>query len=305
MIVHLNGELVPLEQARISPLDRGWLFGDGVYEGLRAFDGRVFAMDRHIGRLRDGLASCRIAWDAAMLTPLSERLLEANGLGDAFLYWQVTRGTPRAGQPVRARLPAPGMQPTVFGYCLPTPRLGAYPPIPTKSAAVVEDLRWRRGLIKSTSLLGNVLATIDADEAGAEDAILVRDGLVAEATSANVLLALPRPGGGPELVTPDLDSVSILAGVTRAVLLDSDLGIVERPVSVEELHQASEIMILGTLSMVTSITRLDGRAVGDGAAGPAAGRVMERLLALIATESQPAAGSGSDTALRCSAHRDS
>ena len=293
MIVHLNGELIPIDQARISPLDRGWLFGDGVYEGLRAFGGRVFAMGHHVRRMCEGLASCRIGWDAAALAPLSDELLRANGLTDAFLYWQVTRGTPRPGQPVRARLPAHGMQPTVFGYCLPTQRLDAYPPIPTKSAAIVEDLRWHRGLIKSTSLLGNVLATIDADEAGAEDAILVRNGLVAEATSANVLLALPRAGGVTELVTPDLESVSILAGVTRRVLLESDLGIVERPVPLEELHAASEIMILGTLSMVTSITRLDGRAVGDGAAGPAAERVMRALLGLIATDSQLAAGSGS------------
>lgn len=283
MIVHLNGQLIPAEEARISAFDRGFIFGEGVYEGLRAFRGRVVAMQRHIDRMAAGLRECRIDWDPARMIPLTDALLEANGLPDAFIYWQVTRGAPAPGQPVRTRPPSGPERPTVFGYCAPQPPLEAYAAPPTVTAVTRPDTRWLRGHLKSTSLLGNVLAAIEAREAGAQDAILVRDGLVTEGTATNVILALPTPHG-VELATPSLDSVSILAGVTRALMLDGGPGIVARPVRAEELDAAAEIILVGSTSMVTSVVELNGRRVGAGTPGPQAHRLLHILIDVIRRE---------------------
>lgn len=284
MIVHLNGELIPAERAAISPFDRGFVFGDGVYEGLRTFAGRLVAVDRHISRMDGGLAEARIRWDASRLGAMSLALAEANHMPDAFVYWQVTRGTPRPGQPVRSRVPTGSMPATVFGFCTPQPELERFATAPTCTASVRQDTRWTRGHLKSTSMLGNVLAAIEAAEQGAHDAVLVRDGLVAEGTCANVVLAVPTREGGTELVTPSLESVSILAGVTRALLLEDVPQLKERAVRVEELFQATEIMLVGTTAMVTSVVRLDDRPVGTGLPGSVAGRLLGSLVGRVARE---------------------
>ena len=123
MIVHLNGSLLDADAARISPFDRGFLFGDGVYEGLRASRSHIIGLPEHVDRLRDGLAETRIAgFDPESLGPISHALLDANGLADAFIYWQITRGVPLPGQPLRQRVPGAG-PPTVFGYAAPLPAL--------------------------------------------------------------------------------------------------------------------------------------------------------------------------------------
>lgn len=289
---------MPLDQARVSPLDRGFLFGDGVYEGLRAFGGHLVGMDLHVERLAQGLSECRIPFDASRMVPFTAELLRANGLSDAFIYWQVTRGVPAPGQPVRSRLLSGRVTPTVFGYAVPTPSLSACLVPAAKTAVLTEDTRWKRGHVKSISLLGSVLAAVEASEAGGEDAIMVWTDhtgrrLLSEATSANILLAIEGPSG-IELVTPDLQSTPILGGVTRELLVRRGpahgLTIVQRPVLESELAQTRELMILGTLSMVTSITSLtqSGRAgvmaAAGGRAGPIARRVIEVLVAIIAEE---------------------
>lgn len=284
MQVYLNGVFVGRQEAAISPFDRGFLFGDGVYEGLRAFDGHVIAMERHIARMRDGLGQARIEFDPGVLAAVTEELLERNGLRDAFIYWQVTRGAPAPGQTVRTRVPDAPMKPTVFAYCVPTPGLSTYAAPATTRLRTVEDRRWLRGTLKSTSLLGNVLSVMDAIEQGAPDALLVRDGLVGEGSSTNVLLSLPDRRHGSRLVTPSLESTPILAGITRALVLDLMPEIEVRPVKVEELDEASEIMLLGTLSMVISVVELDGRPVGNGAIGPCARRVLARYIEGIRAE---------------------
>ncbi len=307
MIVHLNGELVPLERARISPLDRGFVFGDGVYEGLRSFDLRdrgvarphVVSLERHIERMNGCLREIGIAYDASDMGRMTQELLEASGLRDAFIYWQVTRGAPGPGEPARARVPRGSMVPTVFGMASAQPALAAFEGEPaSKSAVTVEDIRWLRGRIKSVSLLGNVLEAMEADARGAEDGILVRNGVVGEGLATNVVLALPGPGGTTELVTPTLESAPILAGVTRAVLRDpaSGAGVVERTVLVDELPRASEIMLLGSSTMVASVTRLNGRPVGAGRPGPMARELLRALVNAIVREAQAAGTSGGASA---------
>lgn len=278
VLVHLNGEILPADRARVGVFDRGFLMGDGIYEGLRAFDGRVVRMDLHVRRMNHGLKSCRIAWDAPRMDGLTRDLLKANDLRDAFIYWQVTRGVPAPGQPVRSRVLGGEMSPTVFGYCVPAPPLAEYDHdrVPTKSAITTPDTRWHRGTVKSISLLGSVLGAIEGAEAGADDAIFVRDGVVAEGTAANLIAVIDR-AGTPEVVTPSLESAPILAGVTRDILLERPLGIIQRSLGVDELDCASEVMLLGTLTMVTSIVRLNGRVVGNGAAGSVAKRLLREL----------------------------
>jgi D-alanine transaminase len=294
VIVYLQGELVPAEQARVSVFDRGFIFGDGIYEGLRSVvvNGRrrVVGLRRHAERLRAGLAAARIEWDCAQLAGVCDRLLDANGLDDAFIYLQITRGTPRLdGQdPVRSRLPPAGLKPGVFAYCTPVPALEHFTLPPRKAAGVQEDLRWRMGRVKSISLLGNVLAAMGAGDHGADEAILVRDGLVSEGTYTNVALVLPRAGraggGAPgdfEIVTPSPESVPFLDGITRQIILAESPEIVQRPVRAEELLKAQEIMLWGTTTMVSSVVSLDGRSVGNGSPGPVARALLDRLVACI------------------------
>jgi D-alanine transaminase len=285
VIIHLNGQLLSREHARIDPFDRGFLFGDGVYEGLRTFRGRTVAMDRHIRRLRDGLREAGIRWDADRMERMTAELVNANNTPDAFVYWQITRGSPPEGQPVRSRVPTAPMQPTVFGYCSSQPPIEHYlTNIPTLTASIVPDTRWQRGHLKSISLLGNILAAFDAAAGKSQDAILVRDGLLTEGSATNIILALPGPGRKTQLVTPSLDSVSILGGITRELLVDFIPGLATRAVREEELHQATEIMLVGTTSMVTSVTHLGGRPLNNGQPGPLAKALLRDLLAIINAE---------------------
>jgi D-alanine transaminase len=299
VIVSLNHRLVPREQARIDPFDRGFLFADGVYEGLRAFGGHVVGMPLHVRRLAAGLRELRIDFDAELMTLRTRELLEANGLRDAFIYWQVTRGVPAPGQPVRARLLTGPASPTLFGYAVPAPTLEQCRAVPTKSACRVRDTRWLRGLVKSIGLVGSVVGAIEAHERGGDDAILIRHAepegepsrapaRVAEATSSN-LLAVLETG---EIVTPALESAPILAGVTRDIIIQAarahGLEVRERVLLNRELDDAREVMLLGTLTMVTSVTTLDGRSVGAGTPGPVAQKLNAMLLEAIASRSHGA-----------------
>jgi D-alanine transaminase len=291
VLVHLNGQLVPHERATVSVFDRGFIFGDGLYEGLRAFDGRLVAMDRHVARLRDGLAECRIPWDASRLESMTYELLDANRMTDAFIYWQVTRGAPLPGQPLRARVPGGDITPCVFGFCQPAPALDSYRSPPIKTAIMTRDTRWLRGHVKSISMLGNVIAAIEGAEAGADDAVLIRDGIVAEGTSSNLYAAIPARTGETRIVTPSLESAPMLAGVTRDLINDELTEIEVRSITLAELRRASEIMLAGTLTMVTSIVRLDGATIGDGTSGPVARRLLGSLVHAIRRDAQTPAGS--------------
>jgi D-alanine transaminase len=257
--------------------------GDGVYEGLRAFDGRIVAMDYHLERLRGGLKALSIDYDAERMVPMTDRLLEVNGLRDAFVYWQITRGAPGPGKQVRTRVPDGDMTPTVFGFVSPACSLQEARTLQGRAAVTVQDPRWKLGQIKSISLLGSVLCAMQADDADADDAIIVNNGLVAEGTASNVVIVVDGPHG-PRIATPSLESTPILAGVTRRLLLEAIPEIENRPVREEELLSAREVMVTGSLTMVTSITVLNGRPVGDGRPGPVAKKMLDTLLDVIQQE---------------------
>ncbi len=283
MLVHLNGSLIPAEQATVSVFDRGFLFGDGVYEGLRSSRGVVISLQRHITRMNLGLAEARIkGFDPSILGELTDELLAATDLADAFIYWQITRGTPPGAEgPARARVTRAPLRPTILGFATPMPPVSSCKVPEVRRVAIRPDTRWTRGHLKAISLLGGVLAAIEAEEHGADDAIMVRDGLVTEGTATNVFLSIKG-----RIVTPALESASMLTGVTRALILDADPAIEQRPVRAEELNEAEEIMLVGTKTMVASVVALDGRPVGDPRSlpGPRARAMLDALVRSIERE---------------------
>lgn len=286
ILVHLNGRLVESTSAQVSIFDRGFLFGDGVYEGLRTTSDpqgqpRIIGLRHHIERMRLGLAEARIqGFDPRSLAPLTDALVRANGLTEAFIYWQVTRGTPAGDAGIqRPRVMSQSLTPTVVGFAAAvTPVMRCTEP-EVKRAALRPDTRWLRGTLKSISLLGGVLAGYEAFEAGADDAIMHRDGLVTEGTATNVFIF-----SNGKLVTPSLESAPMLDGVTRRLLVDQDHGIEQRPVNVSELRDAQEIMLVGTKTMVASVTHLDDRPVGDGLPGRRASELLASLREAIARD---------------------
>lgn len=284
MLVYLNGQFVPAEHAHVSVFDRGFLFGDGVYEGIRVFDGWVRNLEDHCARMQQGLDETGIAWNAANLLELCHDLLAANSLRDAFLYWQVTRGTPKTGHPRRARLAEVDMEPTVFGFCQPAPGIEALTEPTVCRAHTICDDRWHKGHIKSVSLMANILAAMEASHAGADEPLFLRDGMLSESSSTNVLVALPAAGGGTTLATPPVGDVSILSGVTRRILLELCPEIEVRMVAEADLRRASEIFLVGTMTTLRSVTTLNGKPIGTGTPGPAARRILDRYVEHIRTE---------------------
>jgi D-alanine transaminase len=276
-IVHLAGEFVSASEARVNVDDRGFLFGDGVYEAVRALDGVLFEGDAHLQRLRRGMAGLEFgphpSTGAALLLEISERLLELNDLldGHALVYLQVTRG-------VAARthhFPVPSVPPTVF---VSATRFVPPTELQENGAAAVThaDQRWQRCDLKTVNLLPNVLAKQHARESGATEALLVRDGVVTEGSHTNVFAVFDG-----ELHTHPCTS-EILHGITRAVVLrlarERGLVTVERPILASDLRLADEVFLTGTTTDVIPITRIDGEPVGSGRPGPTARLLLERYL---------------------------
>ena len=270
--VFLNGEYIPREEAAISPDDRGFLFSDGVYEVVRAYDGRLFELRRHTDRLAASLDALKIRGAREReMGSVCEALLERNGLtdSDALVYLQVTRGA----APRTHRFPSPPVQPTV--YACAWAFSPAHPPEEGARVITVPDQRWARCDIKTVGLIPNCLASQAAREAAAEEAIFVRDGVALEGTHTN-LFAVFRGA----VRTAPLTNY-ILPGVTRAVVLEmcADLGyeVEEAPILLDELYGANEIFIVGTTAEVTPVTDLDGRAVGAGRPGKTSLRLLDLL----------------------------
>ncbi len=290
MLVYLNGEYLPADQARISPFDRGFLFADGVYEAVRsgpALPGqagpRFIGMNRHVRRLARSLRELQIDFDAAQLAHVCAELVRRSQIDNALIYFQVTRGTPDlATQPGRSHLPPPGLKPTVFAFVRRTPGDPpdyANPQPPVKKCVTLTDQRWKRCDIKSVSLLGNVLASSQAAAAGGDEAILLREAAGGERTlSEGALTNVLIVTGHGDLLTPPLHTGAVLPGITREILLDLDPTIRQEQITESQLRAAREVMLLGTTASVTAVTDLDGNAVSGGAPGPQA----KRLAALLA-----------------------
>jgi D-alanine transaminase len=277
MIVYLNGTYIPSENANLSALDRGFVFGDGVYEVWRVVNGRLFEAERHLERLERGLRELRIrppdAADVDGLRTIAERLLRENGLvdGHATFYVQVTRGV----APRTHHFPAAGTRPTIFAYTAALKSLDQ--DRRTGARAITRpDVRWLRCDIKTIQLLPNVLAKQAAVEAGAFEAIFVRDDVATEGTHSNLFAVL-----NGELRTHPANHL-ILPGVTRDVVLElaREFGIPcrEQPVMEAELRWVEELFFTGTTTDVLPVVRVDDFEIGNGRPGPIAAALYEALV---------------------------
>lgn len=273
--VFLNGQFVPYEQALIPVEDRGFLFGDGIYEVIAAYGGRFWRMEEHLDRLERSALAIHLAlpMDRRAIRQAAEELLRRNGLAaaDASVYLEVTRGPAP-----RAHTFPEDPHPTVVMTARPV--APADPALVEKGATAitVPDIRWHAVHIKSICLLPNVLAKQAAHEAGAFEAILVREGVLTEGSSSNLFLVFDG-----ELQTHP-EGPFILSGVTRGAVLevarDLSIRLVERAVPLEELWQADEVFVTGTTSEVVPIVRVDDRPIGDGRPGPVTLRIREELV---------------------------
>jgi D-alanine transaminase len=263
-IVYLNGEFMPLSEAKVPVLDRGFIFGDGIYEVAPAYQGVPFRWNQHLARLKRSLGRIRIVnpLDDDAWTALVGDLLGRHVWRDQFVYLHVTRGVARRDH----AFPAADVAPTVFAMS------SEFKPVPGQaieqgiSAITLPDERWLHCDIKSISLLGNVLARQAAVDAGALECLMFRDGHLTEGSSSNVWVVI-----GGRLLAPPRNSL-ILEGIRYGLLeeLSGARGIPFdiRPITREEVLHADELMVTSATKEILPITRLDDRTVGSGNPGP-------------------------------------
>lgn len=270
-IVYLNGEFLAQADARISPMDRGFLYADGVYEVIPAYQGHLFRLDAHLDRLDRSLEGIRLANPLlrADWKHLLHELLRRNQGHDAYVYVQLTRGAYDARD---HGFPAV-VKPTVFAFVGKLPDISALMDENGVAAVTVPDLRWQRCDIKSIALLANVLARQSAIDACNGDAIFVRDGMALEGAASNLFLV--KDG----LVITPPKSHLLLHGITRDVVLEllaaKGIPYRERAIDAAELASADELWLTSTTREIRPVTRLNEQRIGTGRAGPIWRQVMQ------------------------------
>jgi D-alanine transaminase len=261
---YLNGRWLALSEAQVSVLDRGFLFGDGIYEVVPVYSRKPFAWAEHLGRLQRSLSELSLAQATADINwhSIVQGLIERAPTDDQFIYLQVTRGVARRDH----SFPRPAVPPTVFAMVSPLKRPAAADREVGLKAVRMPDQRWLRCDIKSVALLGNVLARDAAVAQGAHEAILFRDGLLTEGAASNIWVV--RQG---QLLSPPRSN-QLLAGIRMAILprLAEAVGVPfeSRAISEAEVVGADELLMSSATKEVLPITQLDGQAVGQGRPGP-------------------------------------
>ena len=287
MLAYLNGRYLARSSATVSVEDRGFVFGDGVYEVWRVVNGVLFETERHLARLNFGMRELRISLPAALTREGTEqiagRLLREAGLldGEATFYLEITRGAaPRAHQ-----FPAADTPPTVYATVnrfTPPESLRAS----GATAITVPDIRWLRCDIKTIQLLPNVLAKQAAVERGAIDALMVRDGMVTEGSHANVIGVLDGT-----IRTHPTNNL-ILPGITRAIVLDmareDGIPVSEEPFGEADIGRLDELFLVGTTTDVMPIVRVNDQPIAGGAPGPITLRLLKRFRAYLDASGAPA-----------------
>jgi D-alanine transaminase len=266
-IVYLNGDYMPMEEARISPMDRGFLFGDGIYEVIPSYDGKLVGFALHMKRMQDGLDAIEIQLhvDHQAWRYIADQLTERNGGGNLGIYFHVSRGADSK----RHHAYPENIAPTIYAFAFEIPPA----PIPQKDAATpytvatAEDLRWKRCNIKSTALLGNVMHYQHGHSQGHNETLLYnQDGELTEAAACNLYVI--KNG---IVATPLLDHQK-LPGITRLMLLeilrkDGSIPVQERVVKRDELDSADEVWISSSSKEIAPVIEIDGKPVGDGVVG--------------------------------------
>jgi D-alanine transaminase len=273
-ICYLNGEYLPLAEARVSPLDRAFLFGDAVYEVVPVYADRPFRLREHLDRLARSLSGIRMSPPLSHpeWSELCRELIARNGGGDQYLYMQVTRG----GEFGRNHAWGPGLKPTLFAF---TSRLEQLSPVLLErgvSAVTAADTRWVRRDIKSTALLANILLKQLSADAGAYETIMLERGELTEGSSTTVHVVskgtIHTPPNGQQ----------ILPGTTRDVVgeLAARLGVgsLSSPVTEMQLRAADEIWLAFSTRGILPVTTLDGSPVGAGRPGPICGRMYAAFI---------------------------
>jgi len=269
-VVFLNGEFLPLEEARVPVLDRGFIFGDGVYELVPVYSRVAFRLDEHLARLERSLGEAKIRnpYSRQRWREIIYQLVDAQPFEDQGVYFQVTRGVARRDHAFPRDVP-----PTVFMMANPL----VNPPreqVEAGGAAVsAQDNRWLRCDIKSISLIGNVLLRQVSAQAGAAETILFRDGKLTEASASNVFIV--KRG---VIVSPPKSSL-ILPGITYDVVAElaraNGVPLEFREIDEAEVRAADEIWVTSSSKEILAIVSLDGRRIGDGKPGPLFRRLYE------------------------------
>ena len=270
--VYLDGTIVPARDAAVSPFDRAFLFAHGAYEVTAVYNGHLVDWPEHAARLARSLEGIDIPMpmDTDVLEAVHRTLIERNALKEGLIYLQVTAGS----YGFRDFAGPEDLDPSLFLFATEKSLIG--PTARDGIAAIsIEDTRWKRRDYKTTQLLSQALAYRQARAAGAKTALMVEDGLVTEAASANAWIVTPRG----ELITRDLSS-AILPGITRnrvqSLLSGNNLRVEERAFSLDEVHGASEAFTTSAGAIIAPIVSLDGTPIGSGHPGPVT-RTIQRL----------------------------
>jgi len=265
-LAYLNGTFLPLEDAKVSALDRGFLFGDGIYEVIPVFNRHLFRLDKHMDRLRHSLMSIHLnlepKLDNTTWREIFTRLIESNDAADQGIYLQITRGSDIA----RSHTIPENLTPTIFAFSQ------TIKPLPVEElqkgikAITVDDIRWGRCDIKSIALLPNILLYQQAQEAGAQEALLIRDGHMVEGSSSNLFIV-----HGGNILTPPPNQ-HLLGGITRELILElakkMKIPFQECDIKPEDLFAADEIWISSSTREIRPVIQLDEKVIGNGHAGP-------------------------------------
>lgn len=271
-IYFLNNQFLKLEEAKISVNDRGFQFGDGVYEVIRTYRGKIFHFDSHIKRFEKSAAELEIPipFPRAELKRKIEEACQRSGYPEAKIYMQLTRGTAERGHAFQ-----PDLTPTFLITVLEIHPFPAGLKQTGVEMITTEDIRWGRCDIKSLNLLPNVLAQQKAKRAGVYEALMIKEGKVTEGSISNFFMIKERV-----LRTPPL-SHYILPGVTRDVVLkisrDLKIPIQEKDILVQEIYEADELFLSGTTVEIVPVIGVDGRKIGEGAPGPTTLRLMKEF----------------------------
>ncbi len=274
-LAYLNGQFLPLEQAQVSVLDRGFLFADSIYEVIQVYHNQPFLVEQHLARLDNSLnySAIQLNWSHQVWLDIFQYLIEQHSESHFKIYLQVTRGV--ESQRSHHYDEKQKATPTVLVFTQ-NHKQRQLQDIQPQKVILLEDLRWRRCDIKSTALLANVLMQQQAREQGASEALLMRDDLVCEGSSSNVFIVKDRI-----IITPP-GSQYLLDGVTRGfvftVAQHNEIAIQEKPISKADLFAADEVWITSTSRDIEPVVMIDNHRVGSGQPGPVWQKMIQLFL---------------------------
>ncbi len=262
--VFLNGDFIPASEAKISVMDRGFLFGDGIYEVIPVYNGQLFRLEQHLQRLHYCLKRIKLSvdWSMQQWQQMMEQLIAENGGGNLGLYLQVTRGFSEK----RDHKFPQQISPTIFSMVNTLPSPKNIEDLKACKVMTIEDIRWKNCDIKSISLLGNVLLAQQAHESDDDEAILTNNGFATEGATSNLFIV--EDG---KIFTPKKDN-RILGGITRDLVIEllesHGKTVFQEDISIERLNNAEEIWLTSSTKEIRPVVEINGNKVGDGKAGP-------------------------------------